>query len=97
MTKLTIAYRWQILAPAEQRRYADEGGEEPDSGDHGDHVFGRALDGVLERASDDEITVDADRAQVQYGRRTQQHIERRVRVTESAIQRPRTFHLQRQP
>jgi len=76
------------LAPAEQGRDADQGGQDPDGSDHGDHVFHGAFDGVLKRARDDEIAIDADGAQVQNGRRTEQHVERRPRVAHGAIQRP---------
>lgn len=58
------------MAPAEQRRYADEGRQDPDGCNDCDHVFGRTLDGVLERASDNEVAIDADSAEVQYRRRT---------------------------
>ena len=86
-------YRRQVLSPAEQRRYADEGSHQPDGGDHGDHVLHRTFDGVLERASDDEIAIDADRAEIQYRRRAEQHVQRRVGVTHGAVQRPVTGNL----
>ena len=52
-----------------------------------------AFDGVLKRASNDEITIDADRAQVQYGRRAEQDVQRRVSVTHGAVERPVAFDL----
>jgi len=58
-----------VFAPAEERRYGDERRHDPDGCDDGGHVLRRALDGVLKRTRDDEIAVDADSAEVQYGRR----------------------------
>jgi len=64
-----------VLTPAEQWRYADERRQDPDGCDHGHHVFHCTLDGVLKRTSDDEIAVNADRAEVQDGSRAKQHVQ----------------------
>jgi len=60
MDREVNTYRWQILAPAKQRRDADESRQHPDGGYHGNHVLHCTLDGVLKRASDDEIAVNTD-------------------------------------
>ena len=85
--------RFQFLTPSKQRWYADECRQDPDRCNHGDHVFHCALDGVLKRASNDEVAVDADRTQVQYRRRAQQDVEWCPRVTHGAIERPVFRHL----
>ena len=85
--------RREVLAPAEERRYADERRQDPDGGDDGRHVLGGALDGVLERARDDEVAVDADGAEVEDGRGAEQDVERRPGVADGAVQRPVTLHL----
>ena len=69
LTDYTLS-RAGFCFPAEQRRNADDGRQDPDSSDHGSHASRRSFDGVLEWALDDEIPVDTDSAQVQYRRRT---------------------------
>ena len=89
--------RREVLAPAEERRYADERRQDPDGGDDGRHVLGGALDGVLERARDDEVAVDADGAEVEDGRGAEQDVERRPGVADGTVQRPVTLHLHINP
>lgn len=83
------------LAPAEQRRYGDQGREQPHDQDHGEHELGVATLRVRECVQDDEVAVDADRAQVEYGRCAQQHVREYVQVAHDCTQIPSLiqFHL----
>jgi len=67
--------RFSFNLPAEQRRDADNSRQDPDGRYHGRHARRRPLHGVLERALDDEIPVDTDGAQVQYGRSAEQNVK----------------------
>ena len=64
-----------LSLPAEQRRDADDGRQDPDGADHGGHARRRPLHGVLERALDDEVAVDADGAEVEDGGGAEQDVE----------------------
>ena len=81
--------------PDDEGRDADERRQRPDGHDHHGHAQRRALGGVLERMRDDEVTVDADRAQVEDGRRTQHHVQRRPDVAQLLTERPLAVQLQR--
>lgn len=76
------------LAPAEQRRYGDERREQPHDQDHGEHELGVATLRVRECVQDDEVAVDADRAQVEYGRCAQKHVREYVQVAHDCTQIP---------
>ena len=78
----------RFALPSEQRRDADEGGEHPDEDDHGRHPGRGALHRVPEGARDDEISIDADGAEVEYGRGAQEHVEGGERVTDGRTQDP---------
>jgi len=80
--------------PDDERRYADKSGQSPDGDDHHRHAQWRALGGVLERVSDDEVAVDADRAEVQDRRRTQHHVQRCPHITQLLTERPLAVQLQ---
>ena len=77
----------------EQWRNADESRENPDGDDHGGHAHRGPLHGVLERTSDDEVAVDADRAQVEDRRRAEENVKRRPHVTDGLAERPVAHHL----
>jgi len=70
------AFSWSLFSlPAEQRRDADDGRQDPDGGDHGGHACRCPLHGVLERSLDDEVAVDADGAQVEDRRGAEENVE----------------------
>jgi len=89
--------RLAFVFPAEQRRDADDGRQDPYGSDHRRHPSRSPLHGVLERTLDDEIPVDADGAQVEYRRGTEENIERRPDVTNRLTEHPPTHHCLHMP
>ena len=59
--------------PADERREADDDGQQPHDGDHGDDLTQRTLSCVRD-ACDGHVAVDTDDTQVEDGRRTQEDV-----------------------
>ena len=78
----------RFALPTEQWRDADEGGEHPDEDDHGRHPGRGSLHRVPEGTRDDEVSIDADGAEVEYRRRAQEHVQGREGVTDGRTQDP---------
>jgi len=87
-------FSWSVFRfPAEQRRNADDSRQDPDSSNHSRHASRRPLHGVLEWTLDDKIPVDANGAQVEYRRRTQQNVQRCPDIADCLSKRPSTHRL----
>jgi len=93
LTDGTLARLVDGLAAAEQRRQADQCREYPNEHYHHRHPHRSSLHRVLERSGDDEVAIDADRAQIQYGGRAQEDVERRPRVADGLPEDPTSHHL----
>ena len=76
------------LAPAEQRRYADQSARRPHDQYHEEHELGVALLRVHHGVQDDEVAVDADGAQVEYGGGAEEHVAHRPQVAQNGAQVP---------
>ena len=80
--------------PDNEGRHADECRQRPDGHNHHCHAQWRALGGVLQRVSDDEVAINADRAQVENGRCTEHHVQRGPHIAHLLAEGPLTVQLQ---
>ena len=72
----------------EHGRRADDEREAPDAGEQHGGEAARAPPRVVQRAGDGEVAVERDDAQVEYGRRAQQHVRRRPQQAHETAERP---------